>query len=109
MRVLWGLAVFLAANACAQNLYWDANSGTAGLQSGDGTWNTSTFWNSSSTGAATPQGWTNGGNVNFSGGSSTVDLEGTTWNVGQLAWTGAITVTLNHGGNTAMVPLTLSQ
>jgi fibronectin-binding autotransporter adhesin len=66
----------------AQSLHWDSNGATAGAgATPTGTWGTSTFWSTSSTGEAATAAWTSGATAIFSAGTDatsayTVTLSG---------------------------------
>lgn len=92
LHICISLALTLAP-CFSSTLYWDTDSGTAGV-GGSGTWNTGNlFWNDAATGAGTISGWNNANR-------DTADFRGTAGAVTVTSGISAGAVLLNSGGYT---------
>lgn len=99
-------AAILTQSAHAATLFWDTDSGTAGV-GGTGTWDTSTTnWNSLATGLGSVSAWSNTTNAadtaDFEGTGGTVTVDAGGVKAGQLAFNGSGNYTLSGG------PITLT-
>ncbi|WP_338289937.1 autotransporter-associated beta strand repeat-containing protein [Luteolibacter sp. LG18] len=97
--------VCLSFSAHAANLYWDGNDTTTGAgATPTGTWGSSTFWSTDSTGATATTGWIDGNTAVFSAGTDgtgtyTVTVTGTQSPAGLTFEEGVVTLS---GGTVAL-------
>ncbi len=99
------LTVFIINNSKAVSLYWDANDVSAGAgASPAGSWDTSAFWSTDSTGQTTPGTWTDNNTAVFSAGTDAtnifiVSINGTVTPAGVMVEEGTVT---NSGGTISL-------